>query len=59
VSAQANALADLQAAIQSDAELSASIEAALQAEGDFDMEDVVAITTAVDGNLTLVVDDSE
>jgi len=59
VSAQGTTLAELQAAIEGNTDLSTTIEAALQAEGDFDMEDVVAITSSANGELTLVVDDSE
>jgi hypothetical protein len=59
VTAQGSVMADLSAAIEGDSELRGQIETALSAEGDYTMDDVVSISTSADGQLILVVDDSE
>jgi hypothetical protein len=59
VSAQGSDMADLRTAFENNTELHSEVEAALSAKGDFTMDDVVSISTSADGQLTLVVDDSE
>ena len=53
VSAQSASLADLTAAVEANAD----VAAALEAEG-FTSDQIVAVTSSGDGNLTLVVDDA-
>ena len=58
-SPQGTAIADLKAAIENDPELSADVQAALSAKGDFELDDVISVSTSAEGRLTLVVDDAE
>jgi hypothetical protein len=59
VTAQGSGMADLRIAIESNSGLRGEIDAALNAEGDFTLEDVVSISTSAEGHLILVVDDAE